>query len=249
MKFRWTPILCYHRVSPRDKSNPDSPSLGVTPVQFEGQLRLLKTLGYRSVSIHDLIAYLKAQKNIPPKSVVFTFDDGYKDNYVHAFPLLKKYGFTATVFLVTDRIGGTNTWDSGTAPLLNEAEIEEMQMAGITFGSHTATHIDMSKTGKDEIAEELLSSRKKLESLTSRLDVPFCYPYSRINEGVKRQVREAGYLCGIAVNSGPADDQSLDFYEMMRVQVFSSTSLPGFWKKLQPWYPRWLKFQQKLRGK
>src|SRR3989338_5209539 len=112
--MNWVPILCYHRICPMEEVGKDSRSLCVTPKQFERQMFLLKALGYQPTTLQELSAHLKDQKNIKKRSIVLTFDDGYEDNYTYAFPLLKKYSFPATIFLVTDWIGKKNVWDSGT---------------------------------------------------------------------------------------------------------------------------------------
>ena len=242
----WIPVLCYHRVCPLEECGPDSASLCVTPGQFARQMGLLKALGYHTLSAQDLCAVLQGRKNPPRKAVVLTFDDGYRDNHRNAYPILKKHGFTATVFLVTDRIGGKNTWDSGSQDLLSPQEIEEMHLGGIGFGSHTAGHINMTLAPADKIAEELERSRRRLKELTSRLDIPFCYPYARLTPEAKALVRDSGYLCAFSGDSGP-DDQAQDLFEIMRIQVFPSTSLFGFWKKIQPWYPRWIRYQRKRK--
>ena len=239
------PILCYHRVCPEGDFGKIR-SLCVRPEDFGWQMLWLKILGYSALSVQTLVHYLRLQKNVPSRSVVITFDDGYGDNYTYAFPILKKFGFAANIFLVTDLIGKTNVWDGENVPLLTEDQIKEMRDAGIVFGSHTATHLDTTQSAPPRILEELERSKKKIEDLTWRKDVPFCYPYSRLSPEIKRRVREAGYLCGLAVDSGPLD-QSQDLFELRRVQVFPSTSLFGFWKKLQSWYPRWMEFQRKLK--
>ena len=241
----WVPILCYHRVCPESDFGIIR-SLCVKPQDFERQMRWLKVLGYTALSIQTLVHYLRLQKNVPSRSVVITFDDGYQDNYTYAFPVLKKFGFAANIFLVTDLIGKTNAWDGENVPLLTEDQIVEMRDAGIVFGSHTASHVDMTKSSDSRVLEELARSKKKIEDLTWRKDVPFCYPYARLNLETKRRVRDAGYLCGLAMDLGPKDQPS-DLFELKRFQVFPSTSLFGFWKKLQSWYPRWTEFQKKMK--
>ncbi|OGR82607.1 MAG: hypothetical protein A2901_00715 [Elusimicrobia bacterium RIFCSPLOWO2_01_FULL_54_10] len=250
MNPSWVPILCYHRVCPESDFGKFR-SLCVTPQKFRAQMRLLKNLGYTALSLQNIAAYLKLQKNIPSKSVAVTFDDGYLDNYTHAFPVLKEFGITANIFLVTDLIGKTNVWDFPVgaiheSPLLTEDQIKEMRDAGVVFGSHTANHIDVTQSDPDNVKEELDRSRDRLEELTWRKDIAFCYPYGRLDSGIKRGVREAGYVCGLATDSGPLN-QEADLFELRRVQVFPSTSLFGFWKKIQPWYPNWAEFQKRFK--
>ena len=242
------PVLCYHRVCPVGERGVDSPSLCVSPQQFYRQMRLLQGLGYRTITSQDLVAYSEARKNLPKKSVLLTFDDGYEDNYTYAFPILKRFSFKATIFLVTDHIGKKNVWDSGSVPMLKKEQIEEMHFRGIIFGSHTQTHLDLSRGNLEQLKAELQNSKKYLEELTRRLDTSFCYPYARLNPLAKSLVKESGYLCAFA-GDGAADSVNgeLDLFEIKRIQVFPSTSLFGFWKKIQPWYPRWLKIQQRLK--
>lgn len=247
MKFPWIPILCYHRVCPQKEVGTDSKSLCVTPAQFKNQMALLKLFRYQPISLQDLTAFLQSRKNINSRSVVLTFDDGYEDNYLYAFPILKRFSFPATIFLVTDLIGKKNLWDSGTTSLLNETQIEEMSQNGIIFGSHTATHIDLTQKSSGEVREELQRSRIKLEELTSRFDIPFCYPYARVNETSKNLAQESGYFCALAGDRG-AQIQKQNYFELTRIQIFPSDSTFRFWKKIQPWYPQWLRFQQKLKN-
>ena len=149
MKVPWIPILCYHRVCPKNEIGKDSPSLCVTPEQFKNQMSLLKLLGYLPLSVQALLASLQGRRNLGRRPVLLTFDDGYADNYVYAFPILKKFSFTAVIFLVTDFLGKKNVWDSGSVSLLNEGQVEEMHMNGISFGSHTATHIDLNQKSEN----------------------------------------------------------------------------------------------------
>ena len=244
----WIPILCYHRVCPVRERGQDSPSLCVTPEQFSKQMLLLKVFGYQPITVQNLTAILEDRKLPPKKAVCITFDDGYKDNYLYAFPILKRFSYPATIFLVTHNIGLKNFWDSGSLSLLNFNEIEEMSFKGIQFGSHTASHLDLSQADEVLIKKELEISKKKIEEITSRLDISFCYPYSRLNPLAKELVKEAGFICGFAGDEG-AMEQKQDLFQLMRIQIFPSTSLFGFWKKLQPWYPKWMRYQKELKMK
>jgi peptidoglycan/xylan/chitin deacetylase (PgdA/CDA1 family) len=240
------PVLCYHRVCPDHEIGIDSRSLCVSPEQFATQMRLIKIFGYTPVTIQNMVAFLQNRKNPPRHPIVITFDDGYEDNYTYAYPILKRYSFPAAVFLVTDYIGKKNNWDSGNLSLLNEAQIEEMHLGGITFGSHTASHIDMVQSDLAKIKDELEISRKKIEFLTSSSDISFCYPYTRYNEQARQLVQDLGYSCAFAGDQGQSQ-QHTDLFDILRIQVFPSTSLFGFWKKIQLWYPEWMSMQKRLK--
>ncbi len=242
------PVLCYHRVCPKSERGQDSPSLCVSPEQFESQMGLLKLLGYTTVSVQNAAAAMERRKNLPARSVAVTFDDGYEDNYTYAFPILKKMGFMATVFLITDFIGKTNAWDSGKVRLLNEGQIREMHRNGIVFGSHTVSHLDMSKASAEQMKDELMRSKQVVDGLTSRVDTVFCYPYTRLNAQAKLLVKESGYFCAVSGDPLNLLDKN-DIFEIPRVQVFPSTSLFGFWKKIQPWYPAWMRMVKEFKGK
>ena len=104
------PILSYHSVGPKRKGFDEY--LNVPPEMFEQHLQWLSRGGYNSIHLADWIAYRSHGKPLPAKPVVLTFDDGYRDSADYAFPLLKKYGFSATLFVVSKFIGGTNAWDA-----------------------------------------------------------------------------------------------------------------------------------------
>ena len=177
MIFKQHPlILAYHSVSRHRNDN-----LSVNEFEFEKQLIWLKNKKYNIVSIDE--AY-KSKKN---KVAVITFDDGYMDNYQFAFPLLKKYGFIATIFLTTNLINTEKIyhWDKSkvgvygkeeTFRILNWSQIFEMKQYGITFGSHTKSHQILTDISLSESKKEILMSRQILEEkLHSDINL-FCYP-------------------------------------------------------------------------
>ena len=239
------PVLCYHRVCPKSERGQDSPSLCVSPEQFESQMGLLKLLGYTTVSVQNAAAAMERRKNLPARSVAVTFDDGYEDNYTYAFPILKKMGFMATVFLITDFIGKTNAWDSGKVRLLNEGQIREMHRNGIVFGSHTVSHLDMSKASAEQMKDELMRSKQVVDGLTSRVDTVFCYPYTRLNAQAKLLSRERLFLRGFR---RPAESAGQNDILKSPRAGFSSTSLFGFWKKTIS-YPAWMRMVKEFKGK
>lgn len=193
------PILMYHQIGDRSDSD-----LTVSVDTFAAQMRLLKKNGYHTVSLEDTAGWLQSD-NVPPrKGVVITFDDGFKNIYTHAYPILEEHGFTATVFLVADFAGKSNNWSENKedlhSPLLNAEEIASMPH--LSYGSHTLSHCHLTRLSESEAHEEIVSSRKKLED---QFRVPihtFCYPYGDYNESLVHLVKQAGYCCACSTRKG-----------------------------------------------
>jgi peptidoglycan/xylan/chitin deacetylase (PgdA/CDA1 family) len=193
----------YHRVVDRH-DGPDPWRLKISSAQFEAQLSYLRSRGYQSIALADVPRAWQAESPWP-KPVAITFDDGYRDTYSHAWPLLRKYGFTATVMLVSGCIGGHSNWDCGRAapaPLLSVEEIRELAEGGISFGSHGATHVSLPELGIERIRHELAGSKAKLEELLGRPVTTLAYPYGRCSAEVSQAAEEAGYTVAFGVDHG-----------------------------------------------
>ena len=183
-----TPILMYHAFA----GSGEPASRFVLPAsQFQRQLALMRRLGYTVISLAEL-ARLLAEHQLPlPKTVVLTIDDGYADNLTVALPLLRRYGATATLFLVSGDIGDENRWDA-TGPLadrklLTWPEIDEMRAAGIAIGSHATRHLPLAQLSPAD-AVQMLDSRAALEHKLGHGDHPFCLSL--------RQPHASHYRCG-----------------------------------------------------
>jgi len=197
----WLPILAYHRIC--DFRCADDPlRICARPRDLERVLRYLTARRYRFVSLGTAVDVLSRSGAPGERLVCLTFDDGYRDFYTNAFPLLRRYGAPATVFLVTNYIGATNHWDDDyglpPAPLMTEREIRELDAQGIEFGSHTLTHPRLTQISAAEQEREIVDSRKALEDLLGHRVSFFCYPHMDSDERVKALVRNAGYdgACG-----------------------------------------------------
>lgn len=236
------PILTYHRIIPVKPSAPGH-GIWVEVGKFRQQMRLLHLLGFNTISL-DMLA---SGDKFPKKPIIITFDDGYQDNYLYAFPILKQYGFTATIFLVSGQIRGStsgsgiNQWDycSGEEQLslLSIDEIKEMAKYGISFGGHTVTHPHLPQLDRDTASEEIVRGKKEIELIIEQDVTAFCYPYGELDHEVKQMVKNAGFKCACA-----CDTEVDDLYELRRIQVFPKTDLFGFWRKTRWWYGRtWLK--------
>jgi peptidoglycan/xylan/chitin deacetylase (PgdA/CDA1 family) len=197
------PILMYHRVAPAGSAA--MTRYRVSPEAFEGQLCYLRDAGYYSVSLEEWAAAAEAKKPLAGRAVLITFDDGYLDFQTHAWPLLRRYGFTATVFLVTDAIGQSNAWDwvhGEEIPLLGWQDIGRLQSEGFEFGSHSAGHQALTTLSPTDVVCEGARSRTMLER---QLGVPitaFAYPYGDTDQVVQHLIGACGYIFGLSCRPG-----------------------------------------------
>ncbi|MDD2703200.1 MAG: polysaccharide deacetylase family protein [Candidatus Omnitrophica bacterium] len=209
------PILMYHRFGYQNNS------LSVTPENFERQLAYLKNNGYRVISLDELVQGIAQNKRFGRKTAVITVDDGWEDNYIYAYPALKKFGFPATIFLALDLIG-TNpeflTWE----------QVKTMQKDNISFGCHTRNHTYLPAVkDPDRLKDEIDGCKNMLQR---ELGVPvewYCYPTGGFTEKVKALVRKAGYKGACTTARGFAD-LNKDVYELKRVKVTNSDTVKPF---------------------
>jgi peptidoglycan/xylan/chitin deacetylase (PgdA/CDA1 family) len=179
----------------------------VTVATFESHLRWLVANGYSSVSLtavgRTFDRCAGTREALPRRPVVLTFDDGYRDNYDLAWPLLKQYGFTATIFLVSNTIGGYNDFDAdlpgNPVPMLSWEQVREMRSAGIEFGSHTRSHPrSLTELDDEMLRHELAGSKAVLENgLNAPVD-QFSYPHDQLDSRVEAAVEASGYRLACA---------------------------------------------------
>ena len=205
------PVLNYHQVEPKD-GNP----LTLWPEQFEAQMEYLAAEGYTTITIDEMMDALENGTSLPEKSVIITFDDGYADNYEYAYPILKKYGFKATIFLIYDF---TNTYPN----YLTWDQVAEMKDSGlIHFESHTMTHANLAElTSVDELRHEIADSHDLLSEKLGYDMHYIAYPGGRVNEEIERITSAAGYRGGFTVHYGlstPAEGR----YQMDRIPIFGA---------------------------
>ena len=245
-------ILCYHRVC--DIPHGIKFSFNVTPTAFAQQMEFLSRNKNNIITLDELINYKYKGKTLPLKSVIITFDDGYADNYLNAFPILERHNFKATIFLVTDYINGKRTFnwlksderslldyqvDKAAWLPLDRQSILYMQARGMSFGAHTKTHCALDGIEEQKAIDEIENSKKRLEEILLKPVICFSYPYSRMNERVKGLVKEAGYK--IAVAGRGANTLKSDFLELKRIEIQKGDSLRKFARKVNGAYD-WLEY-------
>lgn len=226
------PILMYHRIAPAGK--PSTARYRVTPDAFEEQLRHLRDNGYYSASLEDWRSAMERKRPLPGRAVIITFDDGYLDFLTHAWPLLKRYGFSAIVFLVTDNVGRSNSWDciyGEELPLLGWEDIRQLQSEGVEFGSHTASHPYLTALSPEKIVREGARSRAILRRELGQAVRAFAYPYGDVDRVVQHLIGACGYIFSLSCRRGPSSFQDT-LLELPRIEIMGSDSLQEFINKV-----------------
>lgn len=231
------PILMYHQIDEPPPRGTRLRGLIVSPQSFARQMRLLKLLGYRGLSMRDLEPYLKGEKQ--GKVVGITFDDGYQNNVRNALPVLTKNGFTATCYGVSSMMGGTNSWDedSGIAqkPLMTLQEWRDWRDASMDVGSHTRTHAALTKISVQQARDQIFTSRLELEQALGCEVRHFCYPYGWFGPEHRDMVKEAGYATATTTHRGRVHAGD-DPYTLRRIMVARATHLGLFAAKVMTGY-------------
>ncbi|GAA4056419.1 polysaccharide deacetylase family protein [Nonomuraea soli] len=189
-------VLMYHSV---DDYQEDPYLITVKPQRFRAQMAWLKRHRLRGVSMKELLRAQKAAR--ADRLVGLTFDDGYADFAIHALPVLLQHGFTATVFAVTSRLGGDNSWDplGPRKPLMDAQQLRAITGHGMEVGSHTQTHLSLPGATAAEIRAEVEDSRQQLSAVLGHEVTGLAYPYGHADRAAIDAVRAAGYTyaCGI----------------------------------------------------
>lgn len=231
------PILVYHQIDVAPPKGAAFRSLYVAPDAFARQMRLLKILGYQGLSLTALLPYLKGEKQ--GKVCGITFDDGYLNNLHHALPVLYAHGFSSTCYVVSQCLGQTNDWDesAGIAPaaLMNVGHLNQWIAGGQEIGAHTCRHVHLPSMLEAESFHQIAACKTELEALIHVQVSHFCYPYGEFKTSHVDMARRAGYLTATTTARARCHAGD-DFWQMPRVPVVRSTTLPVFWLKLATAY-------------
>ena len=224
--YQLVPILCYHNLGPQAKGRL---VLGVK--NFEEQMRYLKSQGYRVVSLKEFLEYVSLKKQLPRKSVVLTFDDGYRTFLQYAYPTLKELGFTATLFVYTDYIGAGNA-------ALSWADLKKLLAEGFDVEAHSKSHGNMRRAAgesADEYAKRLVAELTLPKELFLKnlgyAPQTLAYPYGSQDDAVVQRTKERGYVAALTVRR----QGNPSFVEPLRIhrsQIYSEMSLDDFIKNL-----------------
>jgi len=220
------PIILYHRIaiSPTDGVNYKSPYY-VKPELFETEMKLLHDWGYTTITTEMLVKAINEGADLPPRPIVISFDDGNLDNYTTAFPIMQKYGFTGTLYIVVNYMSAEN--------YMTPDQIKEMAAAGWEVGSHSVSHADLTSVDPSRQRYEIVESRALLEE---KLGVPImtiAYPFGVSNSGVIDYSIFAGYIGGMGL--GFTHDQgTFNLFNLQRRDIKGTYDIKQFASFL-PW--------------
>lgn len=224
------PILMYHHVRPIDfqTAGQFASELTLPPAQLEQQLRYLQERGIATVSMMDLWLYLQGRRELPPRAVVLTFDDGYADCYSYAFPILTRFGAKATFFIPTGFLGRADymTW----------ANLKELAAAGMEIGGHTIGHVDLTTTTGAMRDRELVQSRQDLESNLRVAVRALAYPGGAFNLDAEAAAARAGYLVAVTTRPGAVHERG-KIMALPRVRISGTDTLAAFRWKIEQYFP------------
>ena len=215
------PILMYHYIG--GNPNPEDigrDNLSVSPEKFDEQMEYLSKNGYTPITLDTMVAGLSGQITLPEKTLILTFDDGYMDFYLNAFPILQKYGFKSALFVPTGFMGKTAylTWD----------QLDKLQGSGlVSIQAHTFNHAHLPSLSEDQIKFELIESKRALEQ---RYTIPvnfIAYPYGASNQAIWNLTKKAGYLGALGTWSSVIQSEGTIF-DMPRIKIGGSFDLNQF---------------------
>lgn len=214
------PILMYHSIA-YEKGN----DLRIPKDKFSAEMKYLKSKGYTFLSLDELYSILNNKSKAPKKPIVITFDDGYEDNYVSAFPVIKELGIKATVFEIVSAIDRSKTY-------ITSDQIKEMSNTGFDVESHDWCHVELSKQSYDTQYQTLLQAKKTLESIKGKSVKYIAYPFGQFNSYTEKAAKNAGYVMAVTTKSGNADISQGVFF-LHRVRMSNNQSLSGFEKQFK----------------
>lgn len=231
------PVFMYHHVN-RHKGD----MVTVTPEVFERQMKYLHTSGYKTVKPGELLSYIKGDSMFNEKAVMITFDDGWLDNYLFAYPILEKYRINATIFIASrwvDEASSGGVQDGSHVPtheesaslikrneahkvVLNWESVREMDRSGLVeFHSHTRNHVKCHHLSEQELTEELTVSKETIEEKLGKKSDFLCWPMGRYNDFTMRTAKEIGYKGLFTTDPGVAD-RTANPFAIKRIPVKDS---------------------------
>lgn len=220
---RRLPILMYHSISARPPAG--LAPYALHPAEFEEHIARIRDDGHRPMTMRDVVEACDRGSELPPSTVVITFDDGFADFLDDALPILDRYRCTATLYVTSGFVGSTSQWlygvGAGDLPLLDWTDLDAVAAAGVEVGAHGHEHLQMDVLTPAALAREVVTSRGVLEQRLTAPVTSFAYPYGYCNRRVRRAVREAGFTnaCAVGHLANPP--------EALRFRLTRTAMVPG----------------------
>lgn len=209
-------VLMYHHIGPNpDENDKIRSGLTVSEEEFAEQIKYIFANGYTVMTLSELAADLSA-KNLPEKPLVLTFDDGYDDNYIYAKPILDKFGFKGTFFIISGKIGQ--------AEYMNEDQIKELSK-NHEIGSHSYSHPSMVRLSDYYLERELKNSKDDLQALTGQEVISFCYPAGKYDDKVVEKLEEYGYKIAVTTEASTGSVAIDNLFLVPRYRIAPAISL------------------------
>ena len=239
-------ILTYHRVNEdhaRDR-------LSVRPEAFASQMEALAVSGRPVLRLTEALPALRGACPLPAGAVALTFDDGFQDNFTHALPVLERFGFAVTFFVVTAYVGSLDTLDRyrsccGADRMLDWEQVRTMRAHGHDIGGHGRTHRELALLSEADARAEAEGCARDLESHTGDRPRLFCYPRGSERAGVRRIVGEAGFQAACTVHPGP-NPPGTALLALRRTEISADDTLADFRLKLEGGFDAWHRVVQGL---
>jgi peptidoglycan/xylan/chitin deacetylase (PgdA/CDA1 family) len=223
----------YHRVA--DAGPPALDRYRVSTDLFERQLSYLRDAGFDVIGLDDWAAGREGRADLPARSVALTFDDGYQDFATEAWPRLKRFGYPASVFVVTDHVGGHNVWDEAFGDplsLLDWTTLKALHRDGVSVGSHGRSHRPLTTLTTADLVGETVGSRLAIHDELGVAPVAMAYPYGDVDDVVTTVAGPSGYVYGLTCRNGKAAYED-PLLLLPRVEVEVGDDLETFIKKLR----------------
>lgn len=214
INYKSIPVLMYHSINPKSVNN-----LIISPEEFNMQMKWLKDNNYNPISLEELYNALFREETVKANPIVLTFDDGYEDNYIYAYPILKGYGYKAVVFLITDAVNKDT--------VLKDYQITEMYNNNIDFQSHTSNHIELNTENYSNRLKAIKKSQDYIDKLLNKKTEYLCYPVGKYNKDTLKICSELGIKMAFTTNPGFSSAAN-GRYTMKRIRISPSKDLNNF---------------------
>lgn len=218
------PILMYHRIVDPTQAGDSLPGLVVPPALFAAQMRVLHAAGWRTITAAELASSLQHGTAVAPRTFVVTIDDGWRDGYTQALPVLQAFGYRATFYVIGKRIGARR--------FLGGSELQALAAAGMEIGDHTFDHQALPSLPSLMRRFEITAGADRIAQAVGQAPVTFCYPDGRYSTDVEAQVAQAGF--GLALTTQPGARASWSTrYAVPRLRVTPGTTPAALLARMQ----------------